>query len=745
MERHHVLLSAIFLTATSFGLVAQWKIPGNAPLLTRWAKDVTPEKTLPDYPRPQMVRKQWLNLNGLWHYVEAGENDQPPIERDLVGKILVPFPVESALSGVMKPIERLWYRRLFTIPSTWRGQRILLHFGAVDWESTVFVNGRQVGQHRGGYDPFEFDITDALTTSAQQELIVGVFDPSDAGDQPRGKQVRKPEGIWYTSTTGIWQTVWIEPVPKQHINGFVATPDIDSQTLRLVVAVDGETKDLEVNATAFAGGKTAGMISGNANTELRVPLSTLRLWSPDDPFLYDLRIVLRQKGKVKDRVTGYFGMRNIGIAKDEKGINRIMLNGKFVMEVGPLDQGFWPDGIYTAPTDEALKYDIQMEKKLGFNMVRKHVKVEPDRWYYWADKLGILVWQDMPSGSNRMADSKKQFESELNRLVQEHRNHPSIVMWVVFNEGWGQYDTERLTAWVKNLDPSRLVNNASGWTDARVGDVADIHSYPRPRSPKADDHRAGVLGEFGGLGLAIPGHTWQKEHWGYRGMDDRQQLTAQYQMFLRSVYSLEDTAGLCAAVYTQITDVETECNGLMTYDRSIVKPDENALREVNRGDFTHAPLPPVVLTVVPTSEKDAQEWRYTVDAPSNDWMNAEFPDSSWKLGQGGFGVTEAEGAKVRTPWKSGDIWIRRNFELKDLSPGHLCLWLQHDDDCEVYLNGVLAATIPGANSDYDQFEISGEAMKSLRIGKNTVAVHCHQTVGEQYIDVGLVNVVKENR
>ncbi|MCX6141654.1 MAG: hypothetical protein NTZ35_00395, partial [Ignavibacteriales bacterium] len=469
------LLFLVTLLVLVQSSMAQWKIPSDAPLLTKWAKDVSPTNALPEYPRPQMVRDEWMNLNGLWQYKEAKENEDPPFGDNLSGTILVPYPIESALSGVMKTTERLWYRRTVALPKEWAGRKVVLHFGAVDWEARVFVNGLAVGHHRGGYDPFSFDITAALKPDGEQEIVVGVYDLSDGGDQPRGKQVLKPSGIWYTPSTGIWQTVWLEPVAPEHVSALVLVPDVDSTMLRLTALSTGESNRSTVHVEVIDGNDLIADAEGRVGLEIPIPIKSPKLWTPESPFLYVLEIRLMVDGKQVDVIKSYFGMRKIEIASDEKGVNRILLNGTFEMLVGPLDQGFWPDGIYTAPTDEALRSDIEMTKKLGFNMARKHVKVEPDRWYYWADKLGLMVWQDMPSGNNRTNDSKMQFETELANLVVTHYNHPSIVMWVVFNEGWGQYDTERLAAWVKQLDPTRLVNNASGWTDKKAGDVLDIH------------------------------------------------------------------------------------------------------------------------------------------------------------------------------------------------------------------------------------------------------------------------------
>src|SRR6266478_6508139 len=471
-----VLIVAISASARPVN-AAEWR-PARAPLMTRWAAQVNPTNALPEYPRPQLVRPDWLNLNGLWDYAVTPDSldQQPPA----AGKILVPFPLESALSGVMTNLDehsKLWYSRKVTVPPSWRGRRIRLHFGAVDWRCQLRVNGHELGRHQGGYDPFTFDISDALLWNGAEEISLCVTDPTE-GDQPRGKQSRKPEGIFYTATSGIWQTVWLEPVPELCIDKVKSIPDIDAKSLRLWVAANNLSEKLRVEVVASAAGKETARITGPANTEIILPLPAHRLWSPYDTFLYDLQVTLKDGDKTLDAVSSYFGMRKIALRKDDQGFTRIALNDQFTFQVGTLDQGFWPDGIYTAPTDEALRSDIEFLKQSGFNLTRKHVKVEPDRWYYWCDKLGLLVWQDMPSGNNASVEGRRNFETELLRMIQDLENHPSIVVWVLFNEGWGQYDTERLTQWLKTLDNSRLVDNASGWTDMRVGDLIDMHSYP---------------------------------------------------------------------------------------------------------------------------------------------------------------------------------------------------------------------------------------------------------------------------
>jgi hypothetical protein len=751
------LLTLAFVLAHFCSVRADDWQPAKGPLMTKWAKDVTPDRVHPEYPRPQMVRKDWMNLNGLWQFEIGKESDKIPFGKTLSKRILVPFPVESALSGVMQRLEDndyLWYRRTFKVPESWKGKRTLLHLGAVDWQTTVLVNGEVVGKHVGGYDAFSMDITDALKKDGEQELIVGVSDPTDGGTQPRGKQVRKPQGIYYTPTSGIWQTVWLEPVPKTYIESLKITPDVDTGTLTLKVNMKGAMDNIAVSKSVAIPGE--GLLippsKSDASRELvqafGIPITKARLWTPETPNLYELQVDIKTDSGTVDSVQSYFAFRKTEIAKDDQGITRLFLNNKPYFQVGPLDQGFWPDGLYTAPTDEALKYDIEVTKKLGFNMIRKHVKVEPQRWYYWCDKLGMLVWQDMPSGDKsinpgqpdikRTPESAKQYEAELKAMIDGLYNHPCIVMWVVFNEGWGQFDTARITKWTKDYDPTRLVNCASGWNDhAGVGDVHDMHKYPSPGSPKPEEKRAAVLGEFGGLGLPIKEHMWQAKSWSYQGTKDGAELTLKYSRFLQDVYKLKEKPGLSAAVYTQTTDVETETNGLMTYDRAIIKVDVDKVAAANRGDFAKLPK---VRVIVPTSQEKGITWRYTTDKPVEGWEKPGFDDTAWKEGPGGFGTKGTPGAVVRTEWKTDDIWIRREFELPEGKYDNLYLNLHHDEDAEIYLNGVLAAKVSGFVTDYGEVSIKPEALAALKPGKNTIAVHCHQTTGGQYIDAGLVEV-----
>ncbi|QDV37612.1 glycoside hydrolase family 2 protein [Tautonia plasticadhaerens] len=574
---------------------ADWE-PAEAPLMTRWASDVGPDSALPEYPRPQMVRERWQNLNGLWQYAIRPGSEPRPERFD--GEILVPYPVESALSGVMKrvsPDEALWYLSSFTLPEGWSGDRVLLHFGAADWEARVWVNGELAGEHRGGYDPFSFEVT-PLLRAGENELVVRVWDPTDRGYQPRGKQVLQPESIWYTPVTGLWQTVWLEPVAEEFIGSLRIEPDLDSSSV--LVHVDA-SEEGTVRVEAKDGDRVVGQGEGRVGRPVTIAMEDVTPWSPDNPHLYDLAVTLERDGRPVDRVASYFGMRKIELKADDQGVNRLFLNDEPLFQYGPLDQGWWPDGLYTAPTDEALKYDVEVTKRLGFNMTRKHVKVEPSRWYYWCDKLGLLVWQDMPSGDahpdwvrevdeegpelRRSAESAQDFRVELEALVTDFFNHPSIVVWVPFNERWGQSDTAEAVAQIRRLDPTRLVNSASGGNFLGVGDILDVHSYPDPSMPRLDPSMAVVCGEFGGLGLPLEGNTWlDKGNWGYRTFETAEALTEAYLEKLEMLRPMIGR-GLAAAVYTQITDVEIEVNGLLTYDRAVIKIDPDTLAEANRS------------------------------------------------------------------------------------------------------------------------------------------------------------------
>lgn len=745
------------LAIALFGLsgaafAADWK-PAPTPLMTKWGKQVAPDNAWKEYPRPQLVRKDWQNLNGLWDYAITKKGDPRPSKWD--GQILVPFALESALSGVGKHVtkdQNLWYHRALEVPAGWKGKGALIHFGAVDWEATVFVNGKEVGSHLGGNDPFSLDITDALKDGAN-ELVVRVWDPTDAGAQPRGKQVSKPGGIWYTPVSGIWQTVWLEPVPEMSIAGVVATPDIDKGEVEFRIEARGAGAN---DMYRVAIGVTPNLtLDGFAKVgePLRLAFKDAKLWTPDSPTLYPTSVQLF-KGKAAspvDEAASYLAMRKISSAKDEKGILRMMLNNKPLFQYGPLDQGWWPDGLLTPPSDAAMKYDLEILKQLGFNMLRKHIKIEPARYYRYCDEMGLLVWQDMPSGGSErqhirpdakvdavFADSdKKQFRVELKAMMDHLRFFPSIVVWVPFNEGWGQHDTNDILKWTKEYDPSRLVNGPSGWTDRGYGDMKDAHIYPGPGMFPVMPDRISVLGEFGGLGLPLKGHLWKdSDNWGYRTYKTTEELRDNYRLLMRRMHPLIGK-GLAAAVYTQTTDVEVEVNGLLTYDREVIKFDVAETAKWHKALFGP---PPEIVEVVPTSETAAQKWRYTIAKPADGWEKADFDAAKWTEGEGGFGTKMTPGTVVRTEWKTNDIWIRRSFDLKELPKGDVFLRLHHDEDAEVYINGVLAAKVGGYVASYSEYPLTAEGRKALKAGANTIAIHCKQTGGGQYIDAGLVEI-----
>ena len=578
--------------------------PAGDKIKTKWAAQVSPENALTEYPRPMMVRPEWKNLNGLWQYAITTKGEKAPQKYE--GDILVPFCIESSLSGVQKevgPDNALWYQKTFAVPSNWKNGRVLLHFGAVDWMTDIWVNDIKVGSHTGGYTPFTFDITQALQ-GKQNSMIVRVWDPTNSSYIPHGKQVIKPRGIFYTSVTGIWQTVWLEFVPEDYIQNLVTTPDFDKATVKVEVDFSNPTKDdLYQVEVSYEGQRVATGKSINGQpVEVNMPEDFLR-WTPDHPFLYDMKVKVLRKGKVIDAVDSYFAMRSFGTQRDENGIMRLTLNGLPIFQFGPLDQGWWPDGLYTAPTDEALAYDIQKTKDLGFNMIRKHVKVEPARWYYHCDRIGMIVWQDMPSGgrgpewqttqyyqgpeSLRSLESEECYKKEWTEIINSLKSQPCIGVWVPFNESWGQFKTPEIVEMTKRLDPTRLVNPASGGNFYMCGDILDLHHYPEPKMVLYDPTRVTVLGEYGGIGRKVEGHTWVKDQgWGYVEFDTEEKVTDTYVEYAEQLYKMA-FQGFSAAVYTQTTDCETELNGLMTYDRAVIKLDEKRLLQINRK-ISHA-------------------------------------------------------------------------------------------------------------------------------------------------------------
>ena len=605
MKRIHLAGALLLLLSacTSGPEKMDWK-PVEGHILTQWADEVDPQAPLPEYPRPQLVREEWLSLNGPWDYAIRQKDVPYPEGPD--GKILVPYPLESALSGVGKHItadEALWYRKDFRLPRGWKGRQVWLNFQAVDWSAEVWVNGEKVGSHTGGYTAFSFNITPYLR-KGEQRVVVKVLDATDNDEQPRGKQVSSPSGIWYTPVSGIWQTVWLEATPAEtHLVNYYAVAGDHSTSFIVCPLVEHPQEGDVVDIRLQADGQMLAQASVPAGQSAVLSPGNPHRWSPEDPFLYDIEFTVRRKGQVIDRVEGYGALREVKEVTDEAGHKRLGLNGKPYFQFGPLDQGWWPDGLYTAPTDEALRFDIEQTKAFGFNMIRKHIKVEPARWYYWCDKLGVLVWQDMPSitdsrhgrweqwkwassedDSRLTASAKATYYKEWGEIINQQQVFPCIVVWVPFNEAWAQFDTEEVVVFTRKTDPSRLVNSASGGNSYPVGDIFDSHNYPDPHMKfRSGGTQIDVLGEYGGIGWAVEGHLWQPDrNWGYVQYHSSEEVFAQYEEFARQ---LKETipSGVSAAVYTQTTDVEIEVNGLMTYDRKVIKMEAEKLHPVNQS------------------------------------------------------------------------------------------------------------------------------------------------------------------
>ena len=570
---------------------------------------------LNEYPRPQFERDFWVNLNGEFDYAVTKADAGFPEKYQ--GKILVPFAIESALSGVEIPFyadDRLWYKKNFTLSKEFEGKHVIINFDAVDWQCKVYLNRQLVGEHTGGYNAFSFDITE-FVKDGENELVIYVYDPTDDGWQQRGKQSKVSHGFWYTGTSGIWQTVWLEAVDDAHIRSIRLLPDIDKGIINIKTAVS--TADYKLTATVYDGDKEIVKQEISADEDLAI--ADFELWSPENPKLYDLKLELFADGRITDTVKSYFGMRKYNLGIDANGYTRLFLNNEPYFQNGLLDQGYWSDGGLTPPTDEAMIYDIQKMKDLGFNMLRKHIKTEPARWYYHCDRLGMLVWQDMISGGQpvstlyagaipniqgvfspivnlSMKDNKYKifkrdkkewrdnFKNELFEMIDQLYNYVSICTWVPFNESWGQFDALEIANEIKKVDPSRFVDHASGWYDQGGGDFRSIHKYILPvRLPKRESARAFVLSEFGGYSQVLDGHVWnKKKSFGYMMFNSKEALTKAYKkLFEKQILPLIPK-GLSATVYTQVSDVEFEVNGIMTYDRAIVKIDENTVKAINK-------------------------------------------------------------------------------------------------------------------------------------------------------------------
>ncbi len=750
-----------FLFITSDFASAQWK-PAATRLMTEWGRAINPQAVWTEYPRPQFERSNWTNLNGLWSYAITAKDAVKPTKWD--GQLLVPFAPEAPLSGVgrlVEPSEALWYRRSFASAKT-GGLQSLLNFEAVDYDATVWVNGQQVGSHRGGHTPFELDITEALV-DGENELIVRVLDATE-GYQLHGKQKLRNEGIWYTRVTGIWQTVWMEQVPATHLRDLNYACDIDKGSITVTPEYSRPDASAKIHVTASLKGQEVG--KGEGNGPVTIVINNAQLWSPDVPNLYDLKVeLLNASGAVVDSIKAYTALRLFGKSKNEQGHWQLTLNKKPIFQWGPLDQGWWPDGLLTPPSDTAMRSDIEFLKACGFNMIRKHIKVEPRRYYHHCDTLGMIMWQDQVSngyGKNRDQESTspkwtrmapnptdakwpdeahQQWLTEYQRMVEHLRDAPCIGVWIPFNEAWGQHLTLEVGKLAAEIDPTRLINIASGGNFWPVGDIADHHEYPHPAFPTKDkrfDDYVKVVGEFGGHGWPVKDHLWRTDanNWGYGGLPKSiEEWQGRYQTSIGVLAALR-AEGIAAGIYTQTTDVEGEVNGLLTYDR-LKKADTAWLKK--QSDTLLAA--PTVLTdrrdVVASAENGTQNWQYTTSAPVEKWMQPEFDASAWKTGQAGFGAGSPPppGAPIQTAWTTPEIWVRRTFDLTDVPADQVYLRLYHDEDCIVYINGTEVARFSGYSTNYVNLSLASHG--NLVKGKNVIGVYCKQTGGGQFIDAGV--------
>lgn len=722
-----LLISAILCFAFSTVSADDWAPAGNR-LMTRWGKSVTPENVWQEYPRPQLVREQWQNLNGLWDYAVTDEFvKKTPSYWD--GHILVPFAIESALSGVGKrfnPTDKLWYCTEFSIDASWKDKNIILHFGAVDYQATVWVNDRLVGSHKGGYDSFSFDITSFLKKGAKQKIVVAVIDPTEEGDQARGKQQIKTGRIWYTPISGIWQTVWLEPVSNSRIEKIVPLADIDNKSITLKTTFVGTTTGDKVAVNIYdPAGKAVANKEFAADEELVFSISDMQLWSPSHPNLYTFDMTLTSGGKQTDKVSSYFAMRKIAAQADEFGTNRMYLNNEFLFQMGTLDQGWWPDGLCTPPSVDAMKYDMEVLKLLGYNTLRKHIKVEPALYYYYADKLGLLIWQDMPSGFRlsekeaahvrqgrktdweRPAKSARQWETELKAMIDGLRFFPSVICWGVFNEGWGQYNTKGVVDMVVDYDKSRLVNGVSGWVDRNAGPMYDIHNYPNVAMCAREriGNRVQVIGEFGGLGLPVEGHLWnpKMQNWGYANMNGQDDLARDY---AKLIFDLEPLVlkGLSGAIYTQTTDVEGEVNGMITYDREVIKLPVEKAQNLHNKLYSLKPAQPVMLT--PDSRVGTAKTTYSLTRRDR--------------------ATEFVPGELPLPVnRNSSITAKSTFKVEKM-PQVLSLFIGGLGHLTVWINGVEVGSYERINYDkgsskLNHFNLSNH-IKHLVVGENVIEV-----------------------
>lgn len=749
----------------------EWQMK-QAPIMSPWSENIDPDNLFNEYPRPQKVRESWMNLNGVWDFTKKNTSDIGMYNAAEVydQKILVPFPIESAISGIMdndyNNLEKSYvYKRTFTLPSAMSGKNILLNFGGVEWRCVVFVNGQEVGDHEGGFDPFSFDITSALKASGEQEVVVQIYDPTEGG-QPRGKQVNNPDGIWYTPSSGIWQTVWLEPVSATRIEDFTIKPDVDNSLVKITIDAVNATADTRIDITVLdKGNQVASLRNVQVGTEVSLPIANAKHWSPDSPFLYDLKFEVKNGTTSVDEVKSYFGMRKIHLGK-LRGKPYMFLNNEPIFQYGPLDQGFWPDGLYTAPSYEALRFDLEKTKELGFNMTRKHIKVEPARWYFYCDSIGLMVWQDMVNPTNEHpADSKlgdtewikQNFYRETENVVNSLKNHPSIVVWVPYNENWGQFwqdatHTRNGVDLIRRLDDTRLINPASGWTNYELGDIIDRHNYTTPAlHDNPFNHRASVCGETGGYSVVFEGHIWDANNPIYNTLKDSEELS-QKLAELNSIALNLSLDGISGVVYTQITDVEEELNGFYTYDRKVSKLNEEQKALFRAGAIK---LQTKALDyILPTAlHSETNLWKYIPvdDAPEGWNTDINMDDSDWLEGIAGFGAGDPPNTKIRTDWNTPIIFLRKKIFIDEMTAEELNalkLSIYHDEDFEVYINGVLAASGEKWISNYSTFDISAEAKAAIKPGEeNLFAIKCLQTGGGQYIDMGIVTEIaldKEN-
>ena len=758
--------SILAVAALATAVASAWQqVPG---MKTPWGEKITPANAWREYPRPQMVRANWTNLNGLWQY--AVTKDAPGCPAKWAGEILVPFVIESSLSGVgrlVEPNETLWYKRSFDADVK-TGERLLLHFEQADFRAMVYVNGRELSvPHEGGQMPFSYDVTDFVKKGAN-ELVVAIWDPTASFIGSFGKQSFKPRGCFYTRSTGIGGTVWLETVPAVHIAGYKVAPDIDAGTVRFEfdVAGGGFAKP-EVRVTVQCDGGNAVATTKDGVAVVNMPAG-FKQWSPESPALYNFTAVCGA-----DKVQGYFGMRKIEVKKDANGVLRIFFNNKPRFLIGTLDQGWWPDGLLTPPSDEAMAYDIKKLKAMGYDMMRKHIKVEPRRYYYLCDTLGIMVMQDMPSGSGDRTQRYGFYRRELKEMIGHLYNVPSIVSWIPYNESWGQpgeFLTHATLVWTQKYDPSRIVDGPSGWHDYEGGnkgrhkpagveeaaDLVDRHDYGRrPGMWPVNDRRASFLGEFGGIGCRVDGHLWTDKAWGYGGTGkdtDRKAVQGKFVSLMDHVGGLA-MKGLSGSVYTQTTDVEGEINGLITYDRKVVKFDEKALAEVHgrvRAAFALGITPRKSKVFAKRLDPDVNAWAWTTTAPAAGWEKPGFDDSAWARSAGGFGsafiLKDHPHAKGATKWETPEIWLRRHFTYAKPAGKILQATIDmfHDEDADVYLNGELILSVKGYNTNWTPFPVPAEKFAAaVKEGDNVIAVKVIQTVGGQFIDLGLsVDVAK---